>query len=58
MCSGFVLELLGQRQGRRGKVLSISVDRVGGSPRIGDVPKEAWPYMPAGTSSPGGPFGG
>lgn len=35
MCSGFVLELLRHRQGRRGKVWTISVDRVGGSIRIG-----------------------
>lgn len=35
MCSGFVLESLRHRQGRRGKVWTISVDRVGGSIRIG-----------------------
>lgn len=35
MCSGFVLETFGHRQGRRGKVPTISVDRVGGSLRIG-----------------------
>ena len=35
VCSGFVLEPFGHRQGRRGKVLTVSVDRVGGSTGIG-----------------------
>lgn len=35
MCSGFVLEPFGHRQGRRGKASTISVDRVGGLVRIG-----------------------
>lgn len=56
MRSGFVLEALGRRQGRRGKVLTVSVDRVGGRFRIGEVLTEAWPYMPAGTSGCGGPL--
>lgn len=35
MCSGFVLGLFGHRQGRRGKASIVSVDRVGGSTKIG-----------------------
>ena len=48
MHSGFVLEPFGHRQGRRGKVLTISVDTVGGSVRISG--SAAWPYTVAGTS--------
>lgn len=35
MCSGFVLEPSGHRQGRGGKALAVSMNRVGGSIRIG-----------------------
>lgn len=56
MCSGFVLEPFGHRQGRRGKASTMSVDRVVAALELMEVLTELWPYTPAGTGSGGGPL--
>lgn len=42
MCSGFVLEPFGHRQGGRGKASSVSIDRVGGPVRTGGGADRGW----------------
>lgn len=58
MCSGFVLEPFGHRQGRRGKVLTVSVDRVGGSTGIGGGADRGMATHASWHQRSGGPFGG